>query len=259
VAKKTKMHEILAVETDRKGQSKKIVGEAINTFTKKDTHFREERRVYRPKDEEGEKLPEQFTNMVDTVPSKLSWVWKNLARYIDLMATKETSNTNAKADLVLGGVTLAKDVPATALLNLEHQMATVRDVVSKVSTLSPDEKWTPDASHEKKNVYKSEPRDSTRTQKKMKPIIMVQPTEFHPAQVEKMTYDEVVGYWTVTKWSGELSSHDKAEMLERVDKLAAAVKKARMRANQAEVTKVNIAKKLFVYVMDGELDGVKEE
>jgi len=256
MGKRTKLHEVLAVETDRRGQAKKIVAEAKHTFDKKETHFREQRRVYRPKDIEGEQLPEEFTNMVDTVPTKLAWVWKNLARYIDLMLTKETSNTVAKADLVVRGVVLANDVSATALLNLEHQVDMMREVVLSVPTLSPDEKWSKDPNHEKQpNVYISVPRDSKRTIKTIKPIVLYEATKEFAAQVEKMTFDEVVGYWTVTQWSGEISSAEKAEMLERVDDLASSVKKARMRANQVEVIQVKLAEKLLDFVQNGELDG----
>ena len=45
-----KLHELLAVEPDLKGASEKIIGETINTFTKKQHHFIGRHKSYQPKD-----------------------------------------------------------------------------------------------------------------------------------------------------------------------------------------------------------------
>jgi len=61
-----------------------------------------------------------------------------------------------------------------------------------------------------------------------------------PAQIEKWEEVKNVGKFSKHVWTGMLSSAEKSEILDRIDTLIQAVKKARQRANTADVEKVKI-------------------
>ena len=75
-----KLHELLAVEPDLKGAAEKILAETVNTFSKKEGHFKAQVRTYEPVDDEGLKLPDERTEMVTTVGDKLEWTWERVGK-----------------------------------------------------------------------------------------------------------------------------------------------------------------------------------
>jgi hypothetical protein len=87
-----------------------------------------------------------------------------------------------------------------------------------------------------------------RTKKVPRNHVKAEATEKHPAQVEVYHEDVVVGYWRTVKFSGALPAQRVNELLERVEKLQAAVKFAREDANGTEVTDQKPGKKVFDYL-----------
>ena len=73
-------------------------------------------------------------------------------------------------------------------------------------------------------------------------------TEKHPAQVEVYYEDVVIGYWRTIKFSGALPAKRVNEVVERVEKLQAAVKFAREEANGVEVVEQETGEKVFRYL-----------
>lgn len=255
---KTKLHQLLAVVTDRKGQATKIITETGVAFSKKASHFHELVRTYQPKDLEGETLPDEKSPMVTTVHAKLDWTWRAVSRWVDIVIQQEMTNTVARADVVLEGRVLLKDVPSLALLTLEKTiLPAVRVMLNVIPTYDPSESWSEDPDRGE-NIWRAEPRFKVRNKKLMKPVVLYEATEHHPANVEKVSEDIQIGMFEERRWSGELSPTAKAEIMERFDELAAAVKKARMAANTCKVVpmpKGGWAHKLFAYVQYGKLDG----
>jgi hypothetical protein len=243
-----KLHELLAVEPDLKGAAEKILAETVNTFSKKEGHFKAQNRRYSPLEDGGESFPDENQEMVTTVPKKLEWTQKAVAKYLDALAQKEVSNTQASAVLEIDGKPLVEQaLPATLLLALEGRLKQVRDVYNAIPTLDPSEQWAWD---DKTRTYEAEPAKSFRTKKVMKNHVKAPATDKHPAQVEVYTEDVQVGFWTTKKWSGALTPSEKADLLERVDNLIQAVKRARQRANDSEASKINVADALFQYIHD---------
>jgi pheromone shutdown protein TraB len=77
-------------------------------------------------------------------------------------------------------------------------------------------------------------------------------TKEHPAQVVPVDITVNVGKFTTKKWSGKLSSLEKAKILTRLDALIKATKRARMRANEVKVdTNAKIGEKLLNYIHRG--------
>ncbi len=172
------------------------------------------------------------------------------ARYIDIYLRKEEANQRAKADIVVGDEVLAKDVPATVLLGLETKLAALRGVYDAIPTLMAGPTWEEDLTHRLPGVWKSvHPDMRVKTRKTLGPVVLVQATKEHPAQVEKISVDKPVGRITIQTLSGMTTSAAKSEMLGRLDRLISAVKQARQRANGVEVNKaLKIGDVLMAYI-----------
>lgn len=241
-----KLHELLAVEPDLKGAAEKIIAETINTFTKKPNHFEARHKNYRPKDEDGDTFAPERQEMVTTVPKKLDHTQDVVVRYLDAVAQKEVTNTEASAVLEVDGTPLIDTpLPATLLLALEGRLKQLREVYNAIPTLDPSETWKWD---EQTKTYEAESKDSYKTKKVYRNHVKAPATDKHPAQVETYTEDERIGTWTTKRWSGCVTPAEKAAVLGRIDKLTRAVKQARQRANDAEAKKVELGNVLFNFI-----------
>lgn len=247
------LHELLAAEKDVKGKATKILTEAKDTFGKKHDHFTASTVVYTAFNDE-DKFEEAHLSgsreMVTTVEKKLNYVLTTLVDAIDTAYVKDLTNKKAKANIEVDGITIASDVPATTLLYLEDQIREIRDVCNLIPTLAPGIKWekAPDIGE---GVYKiATPEVKIRTKKKVEHNVIVPPTDKHPAQVVQETKDVPVGTYTETKYAGAFTPAEKSKLMERIDKLLSAIKKARARANQETLADGEIAQKLFAYILD---------
>jgi len=245
----SKLHELLAVGGDLEGTCNKILAETKINFTKHpDRYFGSHQRT-EPFDENAPKEADTHKEMDDTVPAKLDYTAEHIIRYLDVVLQKEKTNQVAVADLVVDGVTIATDVPATFLLGLESKLKKIRDdVYANMPTLQPGVKWEPDTSIGK-DVYKKAYSDEKfRTRKVMKNHVKAIATDKHPEQVEVYTEDEKIARVVTDIWCGMVSSAQKSAILGRIDKLIRAVKKKRQQANSTEVVKVTIGKEIFKYI-----------
>jgi hypothetical protein len=153
-----------------------------------------------------------------------------------------------KADEVIrqtAGETLLSGVPVTYLLFLEKQLAELHGFVKKLPVLDAAESWSYDSSAD---CYATEPVRTVRTKKVPRNHVKAEATEKHPAQVEVYHEDVVVGYWRTVKFSGALPARRINELLERVEKLQAAVKYAREDANGAEVDDQKLGRRVFDFL-----------
>lgn len=245
-----RLHTILAVEPDRKGAANKILAETRNTFSKKQDHFFGQVRTYFPlREGDLETFEPEVKEIVTTVKAKLDHTQKALIEQLDLLYQKEQANTHAKADLVIDDVVVAKDVPATVLLNFEHKFKEIRAMYDEIPTLPPDEVWKKDDS--KADVYKTETKTSYKSKKETKPVILYPATDRHPAQITPVVEDIRIGSWELVRYAGCLSPLEKSIFLGRIDKVIQALKMARSKANEAEVEPVKMASFLFDYINNG--------
>lgn len=249
-----KLHEVLAVESGLQAAAKKINDETIKTFGKKDEHFVETVTQLRHFAEEDSKLDQDDSKaMVTTVFDKLLYFVQPNVRALDAYLQKEATNQTASADIVVAGKVIAADVPATVLLGLETKLTELRLVYDAIPTLAPGPTWLPDENKRKQGgVYRSTHPDVTfRTRKTVKPIIMAPATEHHQAQVQAVSEDVPIAKITKQHWSGMISSGQKSDLLERLDTLLRAVKRARQRANATDVVDRKIGKELFAFLHSG--------
>ncbi len=238
-----KLNQIIALATSKKPRCQATMTEVYKTLQRTDL-FNGLRRNYVPLDEEGEKLPAESKLVQQTVTAQLDKAKAALVEVVDIIATQENGNTVAKADIVVDGVTLARDVPVTTLLFLEKKVDEIKSLVSAVPVLSPEIRWSSDMG----NGYISDDVVTHRTKKVPKSFVKAPATDKHPAQVDVFTEDVIVGHWHKTDVSAAIPVKEREEMLVRVEKLREAVKVAREEANSVQVQDVNIGNSLTSFV-----------
>ena len=239
-----KLNQIIAVEKTIKAKAHAELTEAHQQL-QKPALLQGIARTYRPKDEEGERLPAESTRVQLRAEEVLKKTARVLTELFDVTVTKEVTNCDAMADVVLDGEVLLPQMPVTTLLFLEKQLVDLHTFVKKLPVLDPAESWLEDAAQ---NCFATEAVETVRTKKVPRNHVKAEATEKHPAQVEVYHEDVAVGYWRTVKFSGALPARRVATLLERVEKLQRAVKVAREEANQHEAEPTEIGAKFFGYL-----------
>lgn len=210
---KAKLHELLAVEKDRSGVANKVMEEAKGVFKAGAHYFGTNKITTFFEDPSGQLGRTEEKIVDDTVPAKLDYVGNAVRRLLDLMYQIDISNTEAKADLVIDGVTYAEGVPTGFLMVLERKLTELRTVYEMIPTQPPGVNWQADAGYRLPGVFKSPPIATFLTQKKVDFVVVVNPTEHHPAQVKEVTKDERVARVEETKFTGTVSAADRKSVV----------------------------------------------
>ena len=208
-------------------------------------------RTYHPRDDDptasrGETLPPESTLVQVNASDVLVKASESLTRLFDTVLTKEAGNVSAKADIVVGTKTLAKDVPLPFLLFLERQLTDVHTVLKALPTHDPSERWT---WNDSAGAWATEETRTARTKKIPRNHVLAKATDKHPEQVTVWNEDVVVGEWATVKFTGSVPAVRRAQLITRVIALSEAVKFARESANSIEVTERKIGEALFSYLL----------
>jgi hypothetical protein len=240
-----KLFQHIASEPELKGACEKITAETLKVFKGADL-FNGLTKNYVPKESDGDPLPPEKKELVTTVEKRLDWMRPFIEKMIDYEVTRDKTNTSAKADIRVGDVALAKDVPVTTLLSLEGRLKALRNVYDSMPTLDMSKRWELEAGTV--DVFRHGPVLQYRTAKKTKVVVLHVPTKEHPAQVKDVVEDVMIGTFDTTYTSGAVMPGVKASLLGRIDRLIEAVKDARMRANEVQVEGVAIGEALFDFI-----------
>ncbi len=246
----SKLHELLAVESNLSAQANKTRGELIETFHKKRHLFEEKLVTFTPNTEGAQPVKEAQSDIQSTVGKEIAWVSGVIAKALDVSHQVDIANTQAKADVVTeDGDTVLKDVPATSLLQLEKRVKEVQDLVAAIPTLDPAKGFRPDEQREK-GIYQARPVTKTRTKKVPQVLELAPATKEHARQTQVYHDDIPVGTLQEQEWSAMLTPATKSDLLDRCDILLRAVRKARAKANEVEVEVAGnkIGKKLLDYI-----------
>lgn len=246
-----KLHEVLAVEAGLNVTAKNTNQETVGTFRKRDEHFMGSTRMLEHFAEQDHKLNvTEHKPITTTVIDKLLYNQQPNIRAWDAYLQKEATNQIAKADITIDGTTLVQDVPSTALLGLESRLNELREVYREIPTLAPGHVWQEDRdARANGGIYNAKDPDTNfRTKRLITPVVMAPATEHHPAQVQAVPEDVPIAKITTYHTSGMITSAQKSDLLGRIDKLLRAVKRARQRANNADVERRHIGKTLFDYI-----------
>jgi hypothetical protein len=195
-------------------------------------------RVYQPRADDGEPLPAENTRVQVTVESVIEQSIAETTRLLDITATRDYGNCVARADVKVAGVEepLLRDVPVVYLIFLAKQIQNLRDIIARFPVHDQADRWVPAGG----GVYRTDPPVTTYRERKVPRNHVKDPgSDRHPAQVDVYFENVVVGEWTATKFTGGITVDRHAELLRRVDALAAAVSDAREEANSMHVEDVS--------------------
>lgn len=243
-----KLHETLAVETELGNIDKKLRAESIGTFKKESLFQGQIRHLTMKADDQQHNNTVERQELTSTIDENLDYLFPHIAAHWDVVAQKDATNQKAVGDIVINGNTLIVGLASTTLLGLETKLSELRKVFEAIPTLAPGVSWIEDEQN-RDGVYVTEHEEkSFKTEKDMQFKEASPATKEHPAQVAQLQTTTNVGEYAVTKWSGMYSPKRKAEVLDRLDVLRNAVKKARMRANNTEVVDMKIGETLLNFI-----------
>lgn len=240
-----KLNQVIAIEKSVKSRVYSELTE-LHKSSQKAEPFNGFVKTYRKKDEEGEDYPAERKKVQVVADSLLERAATILTELFDVTASKDFANCHARADVEVDGQVLVPNAPVSYLLFLEKQLNDLRTFIDKLPELDEADDWSKD---ENSGLFKTTPIPTHRTKKVQRAIVLYEATKEHPAQTQLITEDVIVGYWDTIKHSGALPVPRKKVLLERVEKLAKAVKFAREKANSADAEEQKIGKKLFAFLL----------
>jgi len=239
-----KLNQIIAVVSGKKTRTQKAITEVYKKL-QKSALFEGIARNYTPLDEEGETQPPEKKNVQYKSREAIAETRAALVDLFDVVATQDSGNCTAKADVIVDGTVVLSEVPVTYLLFLEKQLTDLHTFAQQIPVLDPSESWRWD---ENADCYATDPSLSNRTKKVPRSHVLYEATEKHPAQVEMYHEDITVGQWRTIKFSSALAAQEKNTIVQRIRRLQEAVKFAREEANAMEVTDIAIGNKVFDFV-----------
>jgi hypothetical protein len=243
----TKLNQIIAIENGEKARANKATAPLFHLL-KVDGMFSGLTKTYEPLDAEGEQLPPETARVKGTVLDIIDLFVKYNSRLLDVSATKDNTNTQAFADVVVDDEVIISNAPVTFLLPFEKFLSQeVRGLIESIPVLDPAQDWELSSS-EREGVYETPVVRRHRTKKVNKVLEMSPATDKHPAQVQLVAEDVLAGYWSEKKFSGAVPASRKEELTERVENLIAAVKMAREKANDIDVTDLKVGSAVFGYL-----------
>lgn len=202
-------------------------------------------RSYKPKDDEGDRLPDENQKIQIRAEDMLSQTATILTELFDITASKDWTNCAAKADVVVDGKVLIAGAPISFLLFLEKNLTDISTFVSKLPILDPTQNWTYDSTQD---CYKSEVAQTLKTKKVMKNHVLSEATKEHPQVTNTYNEEVVIGTWNTTRYSSALPATRVKTLMNRVTALQKAVKFAREQANTTEADQKFVGEELFDYL-----------
>lgn len=243
-----KLHEVVAI---RKGVKTRTYGELTELYKKaqKADLYAGMIRNYVTKDDDGENFPDEDKKVVLIADEILKKVRKLREEYFDIEATQERGNLQARGDVKVDGKVLLADVPVTLLIFLEKELNDLRTFIDAMPGLDESKTWNADPNS---RLYRSETGITHKTKKVQRPIVLydavIKDDHAIPAQTQLITEDIIIGHWHTTHLSGALPLPRKEALIERIETLRNAVKRARSRANDLEVQRQEMAAPIFAYL-----------
>jgi hypothetical protein len=250
-----KLHELLAAEKTPTGAWNALYEDTLKKF-KNPTHFFDghSKSLTMIEDSEGNRNIEAQAReekpVTTTVYETLQYALDIFGKAEDLQFQKNSTNRKAHGTVMWKGQPLLKDMPVDQLLGLEARLTKLRLLYAEVPTLDATKHWVP-ATNIGAHVWGLKyPEETTKTEKHIVPITLKEATKEHPAQVQAIQRDDVVGKFTTIKRSGSATALQKAEALKRIDELLIEIKQARMRANETAVETGTVSEVLLPLLLE---------
>lgn len=235
-----KLHELLAAEKTPTSAWNQLFEETLKKF-KNPSHFFDghSKSLSMIEDTQANKHTEAQNReekpVTTTVFETLEYALDIFGKAEDLQYQKNSTNRVATATVMWKGNVILNEVPVDELLGLEARLTKLRQLYSDVPTLDATKHWIRDP-NTGAHVWRTKfAEETTKTDKQIVPIVLAPATDQHPAQVQAVPKDVVVGKFSTMKRSGAATALQKAEAMKRVDDLLVEIKQARMRANETPV------------------------
>lgn len=240
-----KLNQIIAIEKGIKSRVTSAVNENYKLIQKAEL-FNGFDKKYQPKDEEGDRLPNENKFVQQQGRNVLKVLETAMTELYGVTSRKDWTNMTAKADVVVDGAVLFPAAPVTFLLFMEKNLTDIRTFIAAMPVLDAAEDWSID---QNSGLYKTDTVSTSRTKKINKPLVLYPATDKHPAQTQIVTEDIIAGVWQTVKLSGALPRPEILAYLAKVEKLLKAVKEAREEANMtAEVESPDVGSAVFGYI-----------
>lgn len=227
--------------------------ELIQTFRDNRPRFEGITKTYKPLEEDGQQLPPETKEVGTTVREEAEWFRTFFSEAVSTSFVKEATNQQARSTLRIFGMEY-KNVPATALLNLEGKLKELKAVIKHIPTLDDSKSWV-SQSAQRGTKRVAEDEWTYRTDQVPFNHVKAQATAEHPAQVEVLMTNKNVGKWFKRYFSGAISTENKAIMMSRVDEAIRDVVSAREEANRVEIVApgTDIGTKIFDAIFSEDL------
>jgi hypothetical protein len=251
----TKLHELLAAEKTPTSAWNEVQDGTLKKFKAPEHYFIGHSRSLRmiaegPESVSIEAQAREEKPVTTTVFDTLEYALALFANAEDLQYQKNKTNQRATGTVVWEGKPLLVDMPVDELLGLESRLTKLRLVFAEMPTLDATKHWEP-ATEIGAHVWQLKyPEQTTKTEKQLIPVVLKDATKEHPAQVQAVPKDVVVGTNTIMRRSGAATALQKAEAMKRIDALLVEIKQARMRANATEVEKEKIGDVIVSFLLE---------
>jgi len=247
---KLKLHEVVAVRKGIKSRTYGQLTELHKTAQKSDL-YTGMTREFKPTDDDGETFPSENKRVQQLAEDVLKKVRKIRTQSVDIEATQDFGNLEARADVKVDGEVILADMPVTMLIFLEKELNDLRTFVEAMPSLDDSKTWTADPNS---GLHRADTAVTHKTKKVQRPIVLydavVKDDHAIPAQTQLITEDVVIGHWHTTYLSGALPAPRKERLLERIEALRDAVKRARSRANDLEVERKELGGAIFRFLFE---------
>lgn len=192
--------------------------------------------------------PDQQKVVQCKVATLLSDLVSVLSGHFDAAATRDIGNTLAKANVVINGTTVMKDVPVPYLLFLESELTNLHTQAQNIPTLSLDKSWTFD---QQSGFWKSETVVTNREKKEPQIIKVFEPTEHQEGKFAAVEQSVVTGQWEHVDLSGAIPQTEKQAIIDRIRTVREAVVSAREEANATKIPVQSFASNILNYCLTG--------
>jgi len=261
----TKLHELLASEKTPMSAWNQVFEETLKKFAAEAHYFSGYSKTLKmiedsPANEAIEAQAREEKPVTTTVYETLDYALAIYGKAEDIQLQKNLANRDATGTVYLGDRPdpILKDLPIDELLGLENRLTQIRRLIAAVPTLDVGKHWARSDNVGPYIWVIRHPEETTKTEKTIIPIILADATKEHPAQIQAVQKDVVVGRFSTIKRSGAATSLQKANALQRIDELIVSIKKARMRANEQSVSNDRISKILLPLLLEPFIDTTEE-
>lgn len=249
-----KLHELLAAEKTPTAAWNEVLAETLKKFGNQ--HFFEGYSKTlamiedSPANEAVQAQAREEKPVITSVYETLEYALDLFGKAEDLQYQKNATNRIATGTVYWQNAPLLIEMPVDELLGLESRLAKIRQLFAVVPTLDASKHWEHSDQLGAYVWVTKFPEENTKTEKQVMGVTLKDATKEHPAQVQAIQKDVVVGKFTTIKRSGTATAQQKAESLKRIDELLVEVKKARMRANETVVQVGEISNLLLPILLE---------